>query len=141
MKERVLMVWDIYDGVRSGVALYRGEPHYFDCEFDREIGDYTDVFRLWPIGANLLQLAIEQWQIYRAWERRFHSGELTVETHPGHRGQNARYDEIKDHIEAFLESLGEPAHRVTAKFEAREGQPELPHGCLSEMEVAWLGDT
>ena len=92
MKERVLMVWDIYDGVRSGVALYRGEPHYFDCEFDDEAGGYTNVFRLWPIDQNLLTQATEQWQIYRSWELRFHSGEVAVETHPGNRGQNARYE-------------------------------------------------
>ena len=53
MKDRVLMVWDIYDGVRSGVALYRGELHCFDCQFDRERGGYTDVFLLWPIDLPL----------------------------------------------------------------------------------------
>jgi hypothetical protein len=77
----------------------------------------------------------KQWQIYRAWERRFHSGGLTVETHPGPRGKNARYDEIEDHIEAFLTSLDEPAHRVIAKFEGQENQPERPRGCLRGMEV------
>jgi hypothetical protein len=138
LKERVLMVWDIYDGVRSGVALYRGEPHYFDCEFEDEAGGYTDVFRLWPIDQHLLSQAVEKWQIYRSWELRFHSGEVLVETHPGNRGQNARYDEIEDQIAPYLQSLGAPAHRVAARFEAKEEQPELPPGCLREMEVTWL---
>jgi hypothetical protein len=139
MKERVLMVWDIYDGVRSGIALFRGEPHYFDCEFDSEVDDYSTTFRLWPMDENLLKQATEQWMIYRSWERRFHSGEVTLATHPGNRGQNARYDEIEDQIEQFLNSLGKPAQRVFAKFEAKEDQPELPAGCLREMEVTWLG--
>lgn len=92
MKARVLIIRDCYDGVRSGIALYLGEPHYFDCEFDREAGDYAGVFRLWPMDPNVLELATEQWQIYRAWEHRFHSGEVPVAAHPGNRGQNSRYD-------------------------------------------------
>jgi len=138
MKERVLMVWDIYDGVRSGIALYGAEPYYFDCEFDSGEGDYTDVFCLWPMPNELLRLATEQWHIYRAWERKFHSGEVPSGTHPGNRGQSARYDEIEDRINEYLKSLSAPAHRLVAKFEAQEDQPELPRGCLREMEVTWL---
>ena len=36
--ERVLMVWDLYDGPRTGLALYNGAAHYFRCEFDSKIG-------------------------------------------------------------------------------------------------------
>jgi hypothetical protein len=82
--ERVHMVWDFYDGPRSGLASFRGKPHYFDCEFDRTQDEYSDTYRLWPVDEEFLALATEQWKIYRAWERRFQSGELTVETHPGH---------------------------------------------------------
>ena len=49
----------------------------------------------------------------------------------------ARYDEIEEQIERYLNSLGDPAHRAVAKFEAKEDQPELPSGCLREMEVTW----
>lgn len=136
IKEPVLMVWDYYDGVRSGVALYLGEPHYFDCEFDHAAG-YTNVFRLWPMNQTLLALATEQWRIYRAWERRFHSGEVSVETHPGNRGQNSRYDEIEDQLDQYFGSLGEPAYRAVADFDARKYQPDLPDGCLKELEVTW----
>ncbi len=132
------MVWDLYDGVRSGVAFYRGEPHYFECEFDSEAVDYTDVFKLWMMDEDTLKLATEQWQIYRLWERRFHSGELGPDTHPGNRGQNALYDEIDDGIKQYRNSPGHPAVRVVGKFEAIDDQPELPQGCLREIEVTWL---
>jgi hypothetical protein len=135
--ERVHMVWDMYDGVRSGIATYRGSPHYFDCAFDRDNGGYTDVYELWPIDEDLLALATEQWQLYRAWERRFHSGEVPVETHPGHRGQNQRYDELQDLIDQRLKIRGAPAHRALARFRACEDQPDLPAGCLREVEVDW----
>ena len=137
MKERVLMVWDFFDGVRSGVALYSGEPHYFDCEFDTDADDFAGVFRLWRIDRVLLALAIEQWQIYRDWEHRFHSAEADLNSHPGNRGQNAGYDEIEDEIDQYLSLLGDPAHRAAATFEEREDQPQLPSGCLREMDVTW----
>ena len=135
--EPVLMIWDIYDGPRSGLAQFLGVPHYFDCELDRDAGGYTDVYQLWPIDDWLLLIATEQWELYRAWERQFHSGKVTVDTHPGHRGQNARYDELQDQIDQYLQELEKPSHRVRADFRAREEQPELPAGCLLELEVSW----
>jgi hypothetical protein len=137
--ERVYMVWDLYDGVRSGLACFRGQPHYFDCELDSVDAGYTDIYRLWPIDQELLALATEQWQIYRSWERRFHSGKVSMETHPGHRGQNARYDDLEDEIDRCLNLLGAPACRARGEFRARDGQPDLPPGCLAEMEVQWGG--
>jgi hypothetical protein len=135
--EHVYMVWDLYDGARSGLACFRGQPHYFDCELDPVDGGYTEIYRLWPIDQGLLALATEQWQIYRSWERRFHSGEESVETHPGHRGQNARYDDLDDEIDRRLILLGSPACRARGEFRARDGQPDLPPGCLREMEAQW----
>ena len=103
--EPVYMVWDIYDGVRSGLASYEGAPHYFECEFDHAHGGYSEAYLLWPIDQQLLTLATEQWQIYRAWEMRFHRGELPVKTHPGNRGQSPRYDELEDQIDRHLTRL------------------------------------
>jgi hypothetical protein len=135
--EPVYMVWDLYDGVRSGLACYGGAPHYFECELDNEHGGYSEVYLLWPIGQQLLMLATEQWQLYRAWEMRFHLGEVPLETHPGHRGQNPRYDELEDQIDRNLNSLGTPTGRAFAEFQPISDQPELPEGCLREMEVEW----
>ncbi|WP_332860207.1 hypothetical protein [Janthinobacterium svalbardensis] len=53
MFEAVYMVWDLYDGPRKGITS----------------GDaYAQHFPLTPIGAPLLALAVEQWQIFRCWE-------------------------------------------------------------------------
>jgi hypothetical protein len=32
--EAVHAVWDYFDGPRTGLADYRGRPHYFVCKFD-----------------------------------------------------------------------------------------------------------
>ena len=141
MFERVYLVWDIYDGERSGLADYCGSPHYFECVLDYEKGGYTDVFEIRPIGADLLQLALEQWAIYRRWEKMFHLGEVPLTTHPGHSGQSSRYDELEKEIEAQLQSLPGPSAKVTGEFRLVEGQPELPAGCLREVEVAWTRAT
>lgn len=136
--ERVYMVWDFYDGARSGLACFGGEPHYFDCEFDHVHAEYTDIYQLWPIDQQLLALATEQWRIYESWERRFHSGEVPETTHPGHRGQNARYDDLEDEIDRRLSFLSAPACRARGEFRARVGQPDPPPGCAAEMEVQWI---
>jgi hypothetical protein len=136
--ERVYMIWDFYDGVRSGLAAFRGAPHYFVCEFDSLRDGYTDIYRLWPIDEELLALAAEQWQLFREWERRFHSGEATVQTHPALRGQNVRYGELQDEIDRRLPIRGVPTHRAVGKFRACGEQPSLPRGCLRELEVEWL---
>lgn len=130
------MVWDLYDGVRSGIADYAGQPHYFNCLFDEGAGDFSDDFELTPVEHELLTLAQEQWAIYRAWELEFHSGRVELDTHPGHRGVNTRYDELDDLIKNKLKSV-KPVATVQAKFSAKEKQPELPEGCLREMEVEW----
>lgn len=138
MREPVLMVWDFYDGVRSGIALYQGQPHYFECGFDEEEGEHTDVFELWPLDEPMMALAAEQWMLFCAWERCFRAGEVPAETHPGHRGQNARYDEIEDRIKDFLDSRVAPVHRLQATFEPRETQPENSVGPFKALDVTWL---
>ncbi len=135
--EPVYMVWDLYDGVRSGLASYGGAPHYFECELDQVQGGYAERYLLWPIDQKLLTLATEQWQIYRAWEMSFHLGEVPIETHPGYRGQSPRYDELQDQIDRHLSSRGTSAHRALADFRPIGDQPDLPAGCLREMEVEW----
>jgi hypothetical protein len=135
--EPVYMVWDYYDGILSGIASYAGAPHYFELTFDPAQDDYSEVYELWPIDQPLLNLAQEQWQIYRAWEMRFHLGEVSGETHPGHRGQDARYDELEDQIHPRLKSFGGIPSRARADFRPVRDQPERPVGCFREMEVEW----
>ena len=139
--ERVYMVWDFYDGERSGIADYRGLPHYFECALDGDSGEYAEAYDLWPIDQGLLASAMEQWQLYRAWERRFHFGEVPVETNPGHRGQDHRYDELQHRIDQWMRTRGKPARHALARFLASEAQPELPAGCVREVEVEWTDVT
>jgi hypothetical protein len=133
--ERVHVVWDLYDGVRTGLANFHGAPYYFKCIF--KDGDYTESFELQTVDPDLFEEAREQWAIYRAWERRFHGGEVALETHPGHGGFVPRYDELERSIKGRLASILEVPVVARAQFRAVERQPELPDGCLRELEVLW----
>lgn len=46
--ERVYAVWDLYDGVRTGIADLEGMPHYFASQLDESADDYADSFKLYP---------------------------------------------------------------------------------------------
>jgi hypothetical protein len=35
--EKVHTVLDYYDGILTGVADYNGNPHFFECIFDKEV--------------------------------------------------------------------------------------------------------
>ena len=135
--ERVYAVWDLYDGVRTGIADLNGAPHYFSSQFDESADDYSDNFKLYPVGAEFVERAMRNWAIYRAWERRFHSGETKLETHPGHRGINLEYDELKSWLDREIRLLQALPALHTAKFRALPDQEALPAGILREIEVAW----
>jgi hypothetical protein len=37
--EQVYAVWDYHDGPRSGIAAYLGQPHHYQCEWDKLADD------------------------------------------------------------------------------------------------------
>ena len=132
------MVWDIYDGVRTGIADYQGIPHYFSSIFQDE---YTDEFELATVSERFLGLAIEQWKIFRDWEYLFHTGNENLENHPNGGGVNKRYDEIEAIIKSELLGLTKIDATFKPEFRVLPGQDELQEGILREIEVEWHGIT
>lgn len=135
--ERVYAVWGFYDGVRTGIADMNGAPHYFASQFDESADDYSDNFRLYPVDAEFMQRSMRSWAIYRAWERKFRSGEAKLETHPGHGGIDAEYDELKSWLDDKVARHHALPTLYTAKFRALPGQESLPGAMLREIEVEW----
>lgn len=136
MYETVYMVWDIYDGPRTGIANYKSEPCYFNCRLDPE-GGYSDEFELSRIPDSLLKIAQEQWAIYRSWEMKYHNRNAHLKTHPGHAGVNEKYDELEFLIKDALGKLKMYRCLFNAKFQALPNQEHLPVGVLRELEVEW----
>jgi len=135
--ERVHAVWDYYDGVRTGLADLDGAPHYFASQFDEDADDYSDNFRLYPVDATFMERAMRSGAIFQAWERRFHSGEAQLETHPGNGGINVEYDELKSWLDQKVGQLQALPTHYRAKFRVLPGQEASPKGVLREMEVTW----
>jgi hypothetical protein len=93
--EPVHVELDWYDGPRGGLADINGMPHYF-----RAVNDYSrhgepdDEYLVWPASQTALAWEREKWAIFVEWNGRYEAGTATAESHPGHGGINARYDEL-----------------------------------------------
>jgi hypothetical protein len=135
--ERVYAVWDYYDGPREGLADYRGQPHYFKNQWDEEADDWSASFTLIPIDAETLDLAMEQWAIWRMWEQAFHGGQVQQQSHPGYGGRNPRYDELETILEARIPDTTPAQHAACGVFRVAPGQQDMPVGVMRELEVEW----
>jgi hypothetical protein len=115
--ERVYTVWDYYDGPRAGLADFLGQPHYFENKWDEAIGDWSPWYSLAPVDTETLNLALEQWAIWLAWNTKYRAGEVPVETHPGHGGIDARYDALESQLEERVGSPTSVSPIAMAKFD------------------------
>ena len=135
-QEMVHTVMDYYDGPRSGIANYEGTPHFYECIFDEQKGNYTDEFRLTPIDPETFRLALEDWEIWKRWEIAFHAGKADQSTHPCLPQDRKRHQEINAILEKKL--LTDPKIAITrsGKFEPT-GNVLLPKGVLRPLQVKW----
>jgi hypothetical protein len=134
--ERVHTVTDYYDGPRDGLADYNGEPHRYQRQWDEAADDWAKTFTLTPIDQVTFDLELERWQIWLAWQRAFHAGEVPHDSHPGLGGMNARYDALSELIAARIRGIEPLEARFTASFRAIQAK-EAPPGVMRDLEVRW----
>jgi hypothetical protein len=65
--EQVLCYFDWYDCPRLGVALFRSQPHYFECRFSEDLDDYPSEFELWPIEPERLERELAVYEVFAQW--------------------------------------------------------------------------
>ena len=133
--EPVYSIWDYYDGILSGVAGYRGSPHYFERDWSKEQQAELSTFTLIPIAESELVEVVTRERIYREWEAKFHQGEVDEDTHPGAEGQAASYFELQRTFKA--RSLEAPLRVSTPEFSAVPGQAARPKGVMARLHVTW----
>jgi len=75
--ERVYTINDFWDGARLGVADVWGYPHVYQSPFDPSLDDYSDFYLVAPIEQDLLNLVLEDWEIWKRW-----SSALIAREHP-----------------------------------------------------------
>lgn len=105
-----------YDGPRAGVADIGGVPHRFKSVFDEKDDEYLGTFLVWPVEKDVLDLEREQWEIFVAWNARYESGEAGSESHPGHGGVSARWDEIEAILRPTRDTIPASAKQAVAEM-------------------------
>jgi len=135
--ERVHVIWDLYDGVRNGIADLDGAPHYFASQFDESADDYSDNFKLYPRWARIHATRDAQLGHLSGLGAPISYGEADLKTHPGHGRINAEYDELKSWLDDRVMHLQALPSLYKAKFRELTDQEELPGAMLREMEVVW----
>ena len=98
--ERVYVENEWYDGPRAGVADVGGVPHRFKSLFDEGEDEYLETFLVWPLEIEFVALEIEQWCIFVQWNESYEAGKADTESHPGHGGRSARWDELEGLLKA-----------------------------------------
>jgi hypothetical protein len=133
--ETVHTVSDFYDGPRGGIASYKGRPHIYKSMFE-DASAGSDVFLLEPIDEETFALAMEDWAIWRRWERAFQKGETTEDTHPALSADRPRHDELEALLEPKLRIDPAKAFRVKGRFEVcGPGEPGLTS--TAQLVVCW----
>lgn len=119
--ELVYMIDGYYDGPRSGIASFKGTPHYFESQFDDVKDDYSDSFLLTPLDPTSFKLAMEDWEIWRRWEQAFSSGQVSLDDGIALPIDRKRHEEIQSLLKQQLRTDKSRAVPVHAVFERQPG--------------------
>jgi hypothetical protein len=131
---------DYYDGPRSGVADFDGQPHYYRSIYldTPEWNPNEDRFELSPVTPEVLATACEAAAIFKRWDivRQARSGfSYTDEEFGALPEERARYREL----EQFLESSY--ARAVRARRVLVHGEFRVCDSSASRFQVRWrLGE-
>ena len=134
--EEVFTILHYYDGPRTGVANFRGQPYFYDCIFDDDKDEYSDLYHLTPLSQNIFELAKEDWVIWKRWETAFHSGQATIESHPALPQDKPRHEEIRTILDSALTTKAALCVTKRGAFE-RLGSQEYPKGVMRPWQVRW----
>jgi len=130
--EQVLTVEYYWDGPKTGVATFKGEPHVYECVFDDRLDEWSWFYLLKPMDPGTLQLVMEKWQIWLRWEEAHHTGQTTISTHPALPADRPRFMELKGILNSKLEVSASSDFAAHAEF-VRLGPP----GASGPWSVVW----
>lgn len=120
--EIVHSILDWYDGARKGVANFDDRPHYYECVWSLESGNWSDEYLLTKINEDTYNLAMEDWNIWLRWEQAFKEGKTTRDTHPSLPEDRER-QRVLTKVLKRKSVVSENSIRATAEF--KYGKPTL----------------
>jgi hypothetical protein len=130
--DRVLTINDYYDGPRLGVAELNGVPHLYEAEFDYNRDEYGDTYFLSPIDRDLLELVLEDWEIWCRWHQAHTRHEVDLESHPALPQDRARHEELKRLIGDRFKSDPSRRTRYRGTFSTKKEHRGTWNGTLVE---------
>ena len=139
--EHVYTVTDYCDGPRGGVADFDGAPHvYRSVYLDTDERDPDeDRFELRPVAPDVLELALEDWAIWRRWEEEYYAGRAELTGHPALPPDRTRHEELAPVIALALDLNPLRCWVAIGEFRTRNGVrggPGIPTS-RAELEVRW----
>lgn len=110
--DKLLTMAGYYDGPRSGLCTYLGEPYFYESTWedianqsDESYAETHDRFMLARADATAVELALEAWAIWERWETEFHRGGVSIDTHPACREDHTRMQEIGSRLNEICKAL------------------------------------
>jgi hypothetical protein len=128
--------FDWYDGPRSGVADYNGQPYFFESQWV-DVGSVDkDWYMLSPIPKALFEQEVEYWKLWKKYEAAYAAGEIGPEHHPFLLLDRPRGDELLQKLQCQLKIDIENHLIAQAQFSPIDEQTRQTVGI--EMQVRWV---
>lgn len=113
--DKVIVENSWWDGPRSGITLIKGKPFRFISDFG-DSKDKTEIFSLYTISIEEMELEQEQWTIFVSWNNAYEAGNATTDTHPANGGISERWDELEEILKESRDQTNNPVFQATAVF-------------------------
>jgi hypothetical protein len=127
--------YEWYDGPRSGVATYNGQPHYFESQWADVGSQEQDWYELIPITRELFECELEVWELWRKYYTAYTAGTVGMDYHPFLPGDQARGNELQQIINSQPVEEGKYDLIAKAKFSSSNEQT-TEYGMVA-MLVEW----
>ncbi|HEV7573353.1 MAG TPA: hypothetical protein VGQ21_17785, partial [Thermoanaerobaculia bacterium] len=103
--------------------------------FDNVGDDWTDRFRLTPIGGDVLESAIEAWGIWSRWFAAHKAGKTPAGTHPALPEEREHFFHLKSLVDNAVSK--NESRSFVAYGEFSGGESGILAGDLQSLNVVW----
>jgi uncharacterized protein YrzB (UPF0473 family) len=104
-----------WDGPRRGITIIEDIPYRFVSDFG-DAKDQIEIFSLYLISKEEMELEQEQWTIFVNWNNDFEVGKASTNTHPASGGISERWDEIEEILKEARNKTENPSFKAAAVF-------------------------
>ncbi len=131
--EIVYTIYRYYDAPRVGVADFQGVPSFFQCLFDEDADDWTNLYCLSPVPEAVLPLTEQERKEWYWWWHDYGQGKAEVEKYPD---RAAHYSSLRDSLHRSFNIDEGTAIKAVGRFESFQTQDALP-GTARLWRVRW----